>query len=55
MRENLLNIKHIKENVKKGKILHIVCGISNDYVYTITAYYPDETRWKEDMRSRRKK
>jgi len=108
LKKNLLNIKYIKENVKKGKIywtehclnrmnqrnilisdvkkainngriieyyyddypyesclifghnlngkiLHIVCGISNDYVYIITAYYPDETRWKEDMRSRRKK
>lgn len=37
-----------------GKALHIVCGINNDFVHIITAYYPDETRWKEDMQTRRK-
>ena len=39
----------------KGKILHIVCGINSNFVYIITAYYPDETRWKDDMQTRRKK
>ena len=37
------------------KILHIVCGISNDFVHIITAYLPDSNKWEEDMKTRRKK
>lgn len=38
-----------------GKILHIVCGISNEFIHMITAYYPDINKWENDMRTRRKK
>lgn len=38
-----------------NKILHIVCGISNDKVWMITAYYPDAEKWEEDMKTRREK
>lgn len=33
--------------------IHIVCGISNNVVYMITAYYPNSKEWEEDMKTRR--
>lgn len=39
---------------KSGKIIHIVCGIKDNLVYMITAYYPDSDKWEEDMKTRRK-
>lgn len=36
-------------------ILHIVCGMSDDIVHMITAYYPNADKWEEDMKTRRKK
>ena len=39
---------------KKGRIIHIVCGLVNEIVYMITAYYPDSKKWEEDMKTRRK-
>ena len=38
-----------------NRILHIVCGISNDLIHIITAYYPDSNKWEEDMKTRRLK
>ena len=38
-----------------NKILHIVCGINEDMVHMITAYYPDTEKWEEDMKTRREK
>ncbi|MBR0350655.1 MAG: DUF4258 domain-containing protein [Clostridia bacterium] len=37
-----------------NKLLHVVCGMSDDTVHIITAYYPDVTKWKEDLETRRK-
>lgn len=37
-----------------NKILHIVCGVSENTVHIITAYYPNLEKWKEDMITRRK-
>ena len=39
----------------ENKIIHIVCGISEEILYMITAYYPDITKWKNDMEIRRDK
>lgn len=39
---------------KNKEILHIVCGMSEDLVHIITAYYPDTKEWEEDMKTRRK-
>ena len=39
---------------KKNEILHIVCGIGDDLLYMITAYYPNIVKWEEDMKTRRK-
>lgn len=40
---------------RNNKIIHIVCGMSNDTIHMITAYYPDTEKWEDDMKSRRKK
>ena len=37
----------------KQKALHLVCGITKDYLYMITAYYPDSNKWDENMKTRR--
>ncbi len=36
-----------------NQILHVVCGISEDMLYMITAYYPDIKKWKSDRETRR--
>ena len=41
-------------NINK-QIIHIVCGISQDLVHMITAYYPNNEKWEEDMKTRRRK
>ena len=35
------------------KMLHIVCGISEEMLHMITAYYPNFDKWEEDMKTRR--
>lgn len=35
--------------------LHIVCGISEDFLHIITVYYPNTIKWEKDMKTRRKK
>lgn len=42
-------------NSSNNKMLHIVCGMNNEFLYMITAYYPDENKWDDDMKIRRKK
>lgn len=34
--------------------LHIVCGISNDELCLITAYYPNSNEWETNFKTRRK-
>lgn len=34
--------------------IHIVCGVNNNLVYMITAYYPDSKEWEEDMKTKRR-
>ncbi len=36
------------------KIIHIVVSHNEEYIYLITAYYPDPERWEADFKSRRK-
>ena len=40
---------------KNKRTLHIVCGVSDDIVHMITAYYPNDNKWEEDMKTRREK
>lgn len=37
----------------KNEVLHIICGINSNELWIITAYYPDNIKWKEDLRTRR--
>ena len=36
-----------------NKILHLVLGITEEVVYMITAYYPDNSKWEKDKKKRR--
>lgn len=36
-----------------NEIIHVVCGVSDDLVHMITAYYPDNNKWQDDMKTRR--
>lgn len=38
---------------KSNKDIHIVCGISEDYIYMVTAYRPNIDKWENDMKTRR--
>ncbi|NSW91139.1 MAG: DUF4258 domain-containing protein [Firmicutes bacterium] len=38
----------------KGKGLHVVCGIGENKLWMITAYYPDSEEWFEDLKTRRR-
>lgn len=40
-----------RDNKKRN--IHIVCGINNESVYIITAYYPENDKWEKDMKTRR--
>lgn len=37
----------------RNEILHIVCGINNSELWIITAYYPDNIKWNNDLKTRR--
>ncbi len=39
----------------ENKVLHVVCGVSYECIHMITAYYPNQDKWEEDMKIRRKK
>ena len=35
--------------------LHVVCGIAEQELWLITAYYPNTTEWENDHKTRRRK
>ena len=35
------------------KWLHVVCGVGDDELWLITAYYPNISEWKSDYKTRR--
>ena len=35
------------------KIIHVVCGIDENILYLVTAYYPTTEKFFEDLRTRR--
>lgn len=39
----------------KNKILHIVCAPSETELWIITAYYPDNVEWENDMKTRKER
>lgn len=38
-----------------NEIIHIVCGIDEEDLWIITAYYPDSEEWEKDMKTRKEK
>jgi len=38
----------------KSQALHVVCGVSEDTLWLITAYYPDPDEWEPDYKTRRR-
>ena len=38
----------------KGRYIHIVVSHDDEFIYLITAYYPDEQQWSSDFKTRRK-
>ena len=38
----------------KGKFIHIVVSHDDEFIYLITAYYPDEQQWTGNYKVRRK-
>ena len=39
----------------KCEVLHIVCGFDEQKLWIITAYYPDNIKWEDDLKTRREK
>ena len=37
-----------------GKVIHVVVGTDQTYLYIITAYYPNTDKFMEDLKTRRK-
>jgi len=42
-------------STEKNKFIHIVVSIDNNFLYIITAYYPDEYLWEADLRNRKER
>ena len=36
------------------KNIHVVCALEKDTIWMITAYYPAESEWLDDLRTRRR-
>ena len=36
-----------------NEVLHIVCGANKTELWIITAYYPDNLKWKNDLKTRK--
>jgi len=39
---------------RKNRPLHVVCGVSEDTLWLITAYHPDANEWESDWATRRR-
>lgn len=37
-----------------NKEIHVVCSVGEDNIWMITAYFPDESEWQEDLKTRRR-
>ena len=36
-----------------NKVLHVICGTSETELWVITAYYPDNIKWEDDLKTRK--
>lgn len=39
---------------KENKIIHVVCGLGDGNLYIITVYYPNEEKWIDEIKRRKK-
>ena len=44
---------HMKTLNIKNDVIHVVCGANEEELWIITAYYPDDIKWKSDFKTRR--
>ena len=38
-----------------NEVIHIVCGLNEIELWIITAYYPDNIKWEDDLKTRKEK
>lgn len=38
-----------------NRCLHVVCGVGDNHVFIITAYFPDLQKWESDLKTRKGK
>ena len=38
---------------QKNVVMHVVCGCNEEEVWIITAYYPDNVEWEDDLKTRK--
>ena len=38
---------------EQNKYIHVVASIDSEFLYIITAYYPDENEWEIDLKTRK--
>ena len=38
-----------------NKVIHVVCGINEIEAWILTAYYPDNIKWEDDLKTRKEK
>ncbi len=38
-----------------NEVLHIVCGVNETELWIITAYYPDNIKWEDNLKTRKEK
>lgn len=38
-----------------NEVIHIVCGLNDIEIWIISAYYPDNIKWKDDLKTRKEK
>lgn len=36
-----------------NKVLHVVCGLNENELWIITAYIPDNIKWRSDLKTRK--
>ncbi len=36
-----------------NEVIHVVCGLNKEELWIITAYYPDNIKWHDDLKTRK--
>jgi len=40
---------------ENGAAIHLVVSINDEFLYVITAYYPDDDEWENDLKTRKER